>query len=103
MSQKSIIFSLTGKKFIITSIAEKHGANIVYYDTDSIMFNIPGVTDIKEYTLIGNSITEEIYKINKINTTFVFDKETYIKPLLKKKYLYKGIKDESKENIFMPD
>ena len=69
-------------------VEKKYKGTVVYGDTDSIMFKIPGITGGKKCIAAGNSIAAEISKIYPDPIKFEFEKAGRILCITKKKYMY---------------
>ena len=91
-----------GRKYIKMSaewVEKKYNALVVYGDTDSIMFQIPGVKGGKACIEAGNRIAKEISD-SKIYPDpiikFEFEKAGRILTMVKKKYIYWKYDDHEK-------
>ena len=85
-------------------VEKKYKGTVIYGDTDSIMFNIPGITGGKACITAGHAIAAEISKIYPNPIKFEFEKAGRILCITKKKYMYwkyddwKGTKDKPNLN-----
>ena len=103
----SVCTTWYGRKFIKQAakyVEDNYNGTIVYGDTDSIMFKIPGVTGGKQCFEWGNKIAVEISKIYNDPVEFELEKAGRILCITKKKYMYwkydgwKGTKDKPNPN-----
>jgi DNA polymerase elongation subunit (family B) len=69
-------------------IEELFNANIIYGDTDSLFFNIPGVKSIPETFEVGNEITQKINRQLEKPLEVEFEKACKMLCLMKKHYSF---------------
>nr|QBK89571.1 MAG: DNA polymerase elongation subunit family B [Pithovirus LCPAC001] len=93
LSLKPISASVTacGREYIKRSakyVEEELGGNVVYGDTDSIMFKIPGVDTAEKCIDTGNRLAKEISNLYPNHIKFEFEKGGKMLAMTKKKYVY---------------
>jgi DNA polymerase elongation subunit (family B) len=78
-------------------IEEEYKANVIYGDTDSVFFNIPGVNSIEQTFEMGKKIKDRINSIFERPLEIEFEKACKMLCLLKKNYSFWYYDQETKD------
>lgn len=80
--------------FCTSHVIKKYGAEIVYGDTDSIMFKIPGIKEGKDCHVLGRKIMKELTDMFPPPLAIAYEKSMNIFLLRKKHYVFLPLGDD---------